>query len=81
MALSLAACIYFLNDKNKSLPRAAIIGFGALVVGWICGSLLVPIIPSFLLQTSGTETVGVGWSAEEQTWWPATAATSGGVCG
>ncbi|KAL3617825.1 tyrosine/serine/threonine protein phosphatase [Castilleja foliolosa] len=25
VALSLAACIYFLNDKNKSLPRAAII--------------------------------------------------------
>ncbi|KAK4490659.1 hypothetical protein RD792_001350 [Penstemon davidsonii] len=26
VALSLAACIYFLNDKNKNLPRAAIIG-------------------------------------------------------
>ncbi|XP_022854227.1 protein CHAPERONE-LIKE PROTEIN OF POR1, chloroplastic-like [Olea europaea var. sylvestris] len=50
VALSLAACIYFLNDKTKSLPRAAIIGFGALVVGWICGSFLVPLIPSFLLQ-------------------------------
>ncbi|KAK6153507.1 hypothetical protein DH2020_013146 [Rehmannia glutinosa] len=54
VALSLAACIYFLNDKNKSLPRAAIIGFGALVVGWICGSFLVPLIPSFLLQPTWT---------------------------
>ncbi|XP_051113685.1 protein CHAPERONE-LIKE PROTEIN OF POR1, chloroplastic [Andrographis paniculata] len=50
VALSLAACIYFLNDKNKSLSRAAIIGFAALVVGWICGSCLVPLIPSVLLQ-------------------------------
>ncbi|CAA0838824.1 Protein CHAPERONE-LIKE PROTEIN OF POR1-chloroplastic [Striga hermonthica] len=49
VALSLAACIYFLNDKSKSFPRAAIIGFGALVVGWICGSILVPFIPTFLL--------------------------------
>ncbi|KAL0381332.1 UNVERIFIED_CONTAM: protein CHAPERONE-LIKE PROTEIN OF POR1, chloroplastic [Sesamum angustifolium] len=54
VALSLAACIYFLNDKNKSLPRAAIIGFGALVVGWICGSFLVPLIPSTLLQPTWT---------------------------
>ncbi|KAL7114783.1 hypothetical protein ACP275_04G143200 [Erythranthe tilingii] len=54
VALSLAACIYFLNDKNKSVPRAAVIGFGALVVGWICGSFLVPLIPSFLLQPTWT---------------------------
>ncbi|KAH6763475.1 cell growth defect factor-like protein [Perilla frutescens var. hirtella] len=54
VALSFAACIYFLNDKNKSLPRAAIIGFGALVVGWVCGSMLVPLIPSFLLQPTWT---------------------------
>lgn len=54
VALSLAACIYFLNDKSKSLARASIIGFGALVVGWICGSFLVPTIPSFLLQPTWT---------------------------
>nr|GMD30783.1 protein CHAPERONE-LIKE PROTEIN OF POR1, chloroplastic [Ipomoea batatas] len=54
VALSLAACIYFLNDKTKSLARAAIIGFGALVVGWISGSILVPTIPSFLLQPTWT---------------------------
>lgn len=54
VALSFAACIYFLNDKNKSLPRAAIIGFGALVVGWACGSLAVPLIPTFLLQPTWT---------------------------
>ncbi|KAL8505948.1 hypothetical protein ACS0TY_016977 [Phlomoides rotata] len=54
VALSLAACIYFLNDKNKSLPRAGIIGFGALVVGWFCGSMLVPLVPSYLLQPMWT---------------------------
>lgn len=54
VALSLGACIYFLNDKNKSLPRAAIIGFGALVAGWFCGSVAVPLIPSFLLQPTWT---------------------------
>ncbi|XP_059651646.1 protein CHAPERONE-LIKE PROTEIN OF POR1, chloroplastic [Cornus florida] len=52
--LSLGACIYFLNDKTKSLARASIIGFGALVVGWICGSFLVPTIPSFLLHPTWT---------------------------
>ncbi|XP_057790055.1 protein CHAPERONE-LIKE PROTEIN OF POR1, chloroplastic-like [Salvia miltiorrhiza] len=54
VALSLGACIYFLNDKNKSLPRAAIIGFGALVAGWFCGSMTVPLVPSFLLQPTWT---------------------------
>ncbi|KAF8407896.1 hypothetical protein HHK36_007034 [Tetracentron sinense] len=34
VAVSLAACIYFLNDKTKSIARASIIGFGALVIGW-----------------------------------------------
>ncbi|KAF9587265.1 hypothetical protein IFM89_039512, partial [Coptis chinensis] len=51
VAISLAACIYFLNDKTKSLARASILGFGALVVGWICGSFLVP---SVLLQPTWT---------------------------
>ncbi|KAJ8536357.1 hypothetical protein K7X08_034758 [Anisodus acutangulus] len=50
VAISFGACVYFLNDKTKSLGRAAIIGFGGLVAGWFCGSLLVPMIPSFLLQ-------------------------------
>lgn len=50
VAISLAACIYFLNDKTKSLTRASILGFGALVGGWIAGSFLVPIIPSAILQ-------------------------------
>ncbi|KAE8652439.1 protein CHAPERONE-LIKE PROTEIN OF POR1, chloroplastic [Cucumis sativus] len=50
VAVSLAACIYFLNEKTKSVARASIIGFGSLVVGWVCGSLVVPSIPSFLLQ-------------------------------
>ncbi|KAK9094168.1 hypothetical protein Scep_025637 [Stephania cephalantha] len=54
VAVSLAACIYFLNDKTKSLGRASIIGFGALVGGWICGSFLVPMIPTVLLQPTWT---------------------------
>ncbi|EPS59834.1 cell growth defect factor-like protein, partial [Genlisea aurea] len=57
VALSLGACIYFVNDKNKSLGRASAIGFGGLVAGWICGSLLVPAIPSFLL-------LQLNWSVE-----------------
>ncbi|KAK4856206.1 hypothetical protein QYF36_015157 [Acer negundo] len=43
---SLAACICFLNEKTKSLARASIIGFGGLAGGWICGSFLVPMIPT-----------------------------------
>ncbi|KAF9625783.1 hypothetical protein IFM89_027115, partial [Coptis chinensis] len=54
VAISLAACIYFLNEKTKSLARASILGFGALVVGWICGSFLVPMVPSVLLQPTWT---------------------------
>ncbi|OIW19693.1 hypothetical protein TanjilG_18503 [Lupinus angustifolius] len=50
VAISLAACIYFLNEKTKSLGRAFIIGFGALVGGWVSGSLLVPNLPSLLLR-------------------------------
>ncbi|KAK9145423.1 hypothetical protein Sjap_005326 [Stephania japonica] len=54
VAVSLAACIYFLNDKTKSLARASIIGFGALVGGWICGSVFVPMIPTVLLRPTWT---------------------------
>lgn len=54
VALSLGACIYFLNDKTKNIARASIIGFGALVFGWFTGSLLVPAIPSSLLQPTWT---------------------------
>eukprot|EP00262_Sarcandra_glabra_P010559 TRINITY_DN25856_c0_g1_i1.p1 TRINITY_DN25856_c0_g1~~TRINITY_DN25856_c0_g1_i1.p1 ORF type:complete len:246 (+),score=33.76 TRINITY_DN25856_c0_g1_i1:167-904(+) len=54
VAISLAACIYFLNDKTKSIARASILGFGALAIGWICGSFLVPTIPSFLLRPTWT---------------------------
>ncbi|KAL6318696.1 hypothetical protein AAG906_001169 [Vitis piasezkii] len=54
VAVSLAACIYFLNEKTKSLARAFIIGLGSLVVGWVCGSFLVPMIPSFLLRPTWT---------------------------
>lgn len=54
VAVSLAACIYFLNEKTKSLARAFIIGLGSLVAGWVCGSFLVPMIPSFLLRPTWT---------------------------
>ncbi|XP_042500823.1 protein CHAPERONE-LIKE PROTEIN OF POR1, chloroplastic-like [Macadamia integrifolia] len=54
VAVSLAACIYFLNEKTQSLARAFILGFGALVGGWICGSFLVPVVPSVLLQPTWT---------------------------
>eukprot|EP01018_Ginkgo_biloba_P025072 Gb_26422 [translate_table: standard] len=52
VAVSLVACIYFLNDRVKSIGRACILGFGALVVGWLFGSLMVPMIPSYLLPPS-----------------------------
>ncbi|KAL5974471.1 hypothetical protein ACLOJK_031136 [Asimina triloba] len=53
VALSLASCIFFLNDKSKNLARASIIGFGALVIGWVCGSFIGPTVPSYVLQRTG----------------------------
>lgn len=50
VALSLGSCIFFLNDKMKNVPRAAIIGFGALAIGWIFGSILIPMVPTVLLR-------------------------------
>ncbi|XP_057517394.1 protein CHAPERONE-LIKE PROTEIN OF POR1, chloroplastic [Amaranthus tricolor] len=49
VAISLGACIYFLNDKTKSLGRATIIGFGSLVAGWVFGSCVGPMIPAAIL--------------------------------
>ncbi|KAL9243340.1 hypothetical protein vseg_017239 [Gypsophila vaccaria] len=54
VAISLGACIYFLNDKTKSLGRAAIIGFGSLVAGWLCGSILGPLVPAAFLPATWT---------------------------
>ncbi|CAL1354607.1 unnamed protein product [Linum trigynum] len=54
VAVSLAACIYFLNEKTKSLGRAFVIGLGALATGWVCGSILVPIIPTVVLHHTWT---------------------------
>jgi hypothetical protein len=45
VAVSLAACVYFINDRLKSLGRAFVLGLGALVVGWVFGSVLIPVIP------------------------------------
>ncbi|CAN6166826.1 unnamed protein product [Urochloa humidicola] len=52
LAISLFSCIYFLNDKMKNLLRASTTGFGVLVGGWIIGSLLVPLIPTFIIPPS-----------------------------
>ncbi|XP_047047583.1 protein CHAPERONE-LIKE PROTEIN OF POR1, chloroplastic-like [Lolium rigidum] len=49
LALSLVSCIYFLNDKMKNLVRASATGLGVFVSGWIVGSLLVPVIPTFIV--------------------------------
>lgn len=49
LAMSLASCIYFLNEKMKNLVRASTTGFGIFVGGWILGSLLVPVIPAFVI--------------------------------
>ncbi|KAG8047265.1 hypothetical protein GUJ93_ZPchr0008g14089 [Zizania palustris] len=49
LALSLVSCIYFLNEKMKNLVRASTTGLGVFVGGWIVGSLLVPVIPSFVI--------------------------------
>ncbi|RRT43180.1 hypothetical protein B296_00053654 [Ensete ventricosum] len=54
VALSILSCIYFLNDKMNNLVRASATGFGALVVGWTVGSVVVPMIPSVLLHPSWT---------------------------
>lgn len=54
VAISLGACIYFLNDKTKSLGRAAIIGFGSLVAGWLCGSCVGPLVPAAILPATWT---------------------------
>ncbi|KAH7672192.1 Protein CHAPERONE-LIKE PROTEIN OF POR1-like protein [Dioscorea alata] len=49
VALSLGSCIYFLNEKMKSLARSSITGFVTLVLGWVLGSIFVPLIPIALL--------------------------------
>lgn len=54
VALSLASCIYFLNEKSKNLGRAFTIGFGALATGWFCASVVIPSVPSILLHPSWT---------------------------
>lgn len=54
VAVSLVACIYFLNEKVKSIGRACVLGFGALAVGWLFGSLVIPAIPFFLLPVTWT---------------------------
>jgi hypothetical protein len=45
VAVSLAACVYFINDRLKSLGRAFVLGLGSLVVGWVFGSVVIPLVP------------------------------------
>eukprot|EP00250_Pteridium_aquilinum_P002899 c1313_g1_i1 orf=203-997(+) len=52
VAVSLAGCIYLLNYRLKSIQRSFILGFGGLVVGWLLGSFLVPVLPTALLPPS-----------------------------
>lgn len=54
VAVSLVTCIYFLNEKVKSIGRACVLGFGALAVGWLFGSLVIPVIPLSLLPVTWT---------------------------
>ncbi|ONK75111.1 uncharacterized protein A4U43_C03F13480 [Asparagus officinalis] len=59
VALSFGSCIYFLNDKMQNVIRASATGFAALVVGWTIGSIVVPLIPSVLVNPA--------WSLELMT--------------
>lgn len=52
VAVSLAGCIYLLNYRLKSVGRSFILGFGGLVVGWVFGSFLLPVLPTALLPAS-----------------------------
>lgn len=52
--MSFLGCIYFLNDRTKKLFRSFFIGFGALVLGWVFSSFLVPVIPTKILPSSWT---------------------------
>jgi len=52
VAVSLAACVYFINDRLKSLGRAFVLGVGALAVGWLFGSVLIPVVPTVLIPRS-----------------------------
>ncbi|XP_078156059.1 cell growth defect factor-like protein (DUF3353) [Carex rostrata] len=46
--LALLSCIFFLNDKMKDVKRACFTGFGALVVGWVVGATIVPLVPAYI---------------------------------
>lgn len=59
VAVSLAACVYFINLRLKSLGRAFMLGLSSLVVGWVFGSVLIPVIPSQLIPRA--------WSLELST--------------
>lgn len=52
VAVSLAGCIYFLNERLKSKWKALLFGIGSFVIGWIFGSIVVPFLPAMLYPRS-----------------------------
>uniref|UniRef100_A0A0D6R7P1 Uncharacterized protein n=1 Tax=Araucaria cunninghamii TaxID=56994 RepID=A0A0D6R7P1_ARACU len=54
VAVALAACIFFLNMKTKSIARSGILGLVGLAAGWVVGSLVVPGIPTYILPPTWT---------------------------
>lgn len=58
VAVSLVGCIYFVNQRVKSIVKSLLIGFGSLVIGWVFGSLVVPYLPPSLFpRTWGLELI------------------------
>ncbi|KAL3689147.1 hypothetical protein R1sor_015456 [Riccia sorocarpa] len=58
VAVSFVACIYFLKDRLKSLGKSFLYGFGALVLGWVSGTFLVPVVSSYILPSSWSLELG-----------------------
>ncbi|KAJ7532647.1 hypothetical protein O6H91_13G036600 [Diphasiastrum complanatum] len=50
--LSFVACVYFLNQRLKSTWKSVIVGFGALILGWVLGSFLIPVLPTLVFPGS-----------------------------
>eukprot|EP00249_Psilotum_nudum_P034360 c53320_g1_i1 orf=204-1046(+) len=55
VAVSLAGCIYLLNDRLKSIRRSVILGSGGFVIGWVFGSFLVPVLQPVLPRSWNLE--------------------------
>lgn len=51
VAVALGLSVYFINERIKSIGRSIFLGFGALIVGWFAGSLIIPFIPASIFPT------------------------------